>query len=72
MGNFRKLAELFRQDKVAGIKPERKIDAFMKAAAMEARETNLVTDYVLKIFGLDICADTIIGNETRRGISGGE
>ncbi|GMH30162.1 hypothetical protein Nepgr_032005 [Nepenthes gracilis] len=69
---FELLAELIRREKAAGIKPDPEIDAFMKATAMEGQETNLVTDYVLKILGLDICADTIIGNEMRRGISGGE
>lgn len=29
-------------------------------------------DLVLQILGLDICADTIVGNEMLRGISGGQ
>ncbi|CAH1438592.1 unnamed protein product [Lactuca virosa] len=32
----------------------------------------MVTDYVLKVFGLDICDDIMVGNEKRRGISGGQ
>ncbi|GMH30152.1 hypothetical protein Nepgr_031995 [Nepenthes gracilis] len=66
------LTELSRREKEAAIKPDPEIDAFMKATAMEGQETNLVTDYVLKILGLDICADTIVGDEMRRGISGGQ
>jgi hypothetical protein len=31
-----------------------------------------MTDYILKLLGLDICADTIVGNEMLRGISGGQ
>ncbi|KAF9596998.1 hypothetical protein IFM89_014712, partial [Coptis chinensis] len=66
------LTELSRREKEAGIKPDPEIDAFMKATAMAGQETSLVTDYVLKILGLDICADTIVGNDMRRGISGGQ
>ncbi|XP_027367782.1 pleiotropic drug resistance protein 2-like isoform X3 [Abrus precatorius] len=66
------LVELTRREKQAGIKPDPEIDAFMKATAMEGQETSLITDYVLKILGLEICADTLVGDEMRRGISGGE
>ncbi|XP_021846147.1 ABC transporter G family member 39 isoform X2 [Spinacia oleracea] len=66
------LAELSKREKQAGIKPDPEIDAFMKAIAMPGQETSLVTDYVLKILGLDICADIIVGNEMTRGISGGQ
>ncbi|XP_044473463.1 ABC transporter G family member 34-like isoform X2 [Mangifera indica] len=66
------LAELCRREKEAGIKPDPEIDAFMKATAVVGQETSLVTDYILKILGLDICADTIIGDNMRRGVSGGQ
>ncbi|GAB2255079.1 hypothetical protein Droror1_Dr00008857 [Drosera rotundifolia] len=66
------LAELSRREKEAAIKPDPEIDALMKATAMEGQETNIVTDYVIKILGLDICADIMIGDEMRRGISGGQ
>ncbi|XP_062082924.1 pleiotropic drug resistance protein 2-like [Humulus lupulus] len=66
------LVELSRREKAAGIKPDSEIDAFMKATAMEGQETSLITDYVLKILGLDICADIMVGDEMRRGISGGQ
>ncbi|KAK4593204.1 hypothetical protein RGQ29_017372 [Quercus rubra] len=66
------LTELSRREKEVGIKPDPEIDAFMKATAMAGQETSLVTDYVLKILGLDVCADIIVGDEMRRGISGGQ
>ncbi|XP_027104789.1 pleiotropic drug resistance protein 2 [Coffea arabica] len=69
---FDLLAELSRREKDAGIKPDPEIDAFMKATAVAGQESSLVTDYVLKILGLDICADIMVGNEMRRGISGGQ
>ncbi|KAM7522495.1 hypothetical protein LguiA_012397 [Lonicera macranthoides] len=69
---YEMLAELSRREKEAGIKPDPEIDAFMKATSMSGLETSLITDYVLKILGLDICADIMVGDEMRRGISGGQ
>ncbi|OMO49679.1 ABC-2 type transporter [Corchorus olitorius] len=66
------LKELSKREKEAGIKPDPEIDAFMKATAMAGQETSLITDYILKVLGLEICADTLVGDEMRRGISGGE
>ncbi|KAL1819090.1 hypothetical protein ACET3Z_013959 [Daucus carota] len=66
------LSELTRREKDAGIKPDAEIDAFMKATAMSGQHSSLVTDYVLKILGLDICADIMVGDVMRRGISGGQ
>ncbi|KAL3523635.1 hypothetical protein ACH5RR_016469 [Cinchona calisaya] len=66
------LAEMSRREKQAGIKPEPEIDAFMKSTAMAGQKTSLVTDYVLKILGIDICANTMVGDDMRRGISGGQ
>ncbi|KAG6414602.1 hypothetical protein SASPL_121975 [Salvia splendens] len=42
------------------------------AAATEGDEANVVTDYILKVLGLEICADTLVGDEMIRGISGGQ
>ncbi|OWM79107.1 hypothetical protein CDL15_Pgr003278 [Punica granatum] len=69
---YEMLAELSRREKDSGIKPDPEIDAFMKATAQAGQETSLVTDYILKILGLDICADIMVGDEMRRGISGGQ
>ncbi|KAL2539838.1 ABC transporter G family member 34 [Abeliophyllum distichum] len=66
------LAELSRREKDSGIKPDPEIDAFMKATAMAGQKSSLVTDYVLKILGLDICSDIMVGDDMRRGISGGQ
>ncbi|KAL6909620.1 hypothetical protein ACP4OV_001901 [Aristida adscensionis] len=69
---YEMLAELARRERDAGIKPDPEIDAFMKATAVQGQETNIVTDLMLKVLGLDICADIIIGDEMIRGISGGQ
>nr|GLL29394.1 pleiotropic drug resistance protein 3-like isoform X1 [Ipomoea trifida] len=66
------LVELIKMEKEAGIVPDQDIDIYMKAISMEGQKTNLQTDYILKILGLDVCADTIVGNAMRRGISGGQ
>ncbi|PPS12924.1 hypothetical protein GOBAR_AA07712 [Gossypium barbadense] len=69
---YEMLSELCRREKEVGIKPDPEIDAFMKATAVAGQETSLVTDYILKILGLDICADIMVGDDMRRGISGGQ
>ncbi|KAL4312829.1 hypothetical protein GQ457_01G039730 [Hibiscus cannabinus] len=66
------LAELSRREKQANIKPDPDIDVFMKAAATEGQEANVITDYILKVLGLEVCADTMVGDEMVRGISGGQ
>ncbi|RDX62108.1 ABC transporter G family member 39, partial [Mucuna pruriens] len=69
---YEMLEELLRREKQSGIKPDPEIDAFMKATAISGQKTNLQTDYVLKILGLDICVDTMVGDNMRRGVSGGQ
>ncbi|KAL0330265.1 UNVERIFIED_CONTAM: Pleiotropic drug resistance protein 1 [Sesamum radiatum] len=69
---YEMIAELLRREKEANIKPDPDIDIFMKAISIEGQEASVMTDYVLKILGLEICADTFVGNEMFRGISGGQ
>ncbi|KAJ8637684.1 hypothetical protein MRB53_011951 [Persea americana] len=66
------LAELSRREKEAKIKPDPDIDIFMKAASLEGQKESVVIDYVLKILGLEECADTMVGDQMVRGISGGQ
>ncbi|CAA0822386.1 ABC transporter G family member 36 [Striga hermonthica] len=66
------LSELARRERAAGIFPEAEVDLFMKATAMQGVESSLITDYTLRILGLDVCRDTIVGDEMIRGISGGQ
>ncbi|KAJ0984739.1 hypothetical protein J5N97_003095 [Dioscorea zingiberensis] len=42
----------------------------MTAISLERLERSLQTNYVLKIMGLDLCADIMVGDAIRRGISG--
>ncbi|XVF66041.1 hypothetical protein PTKIN_Ptkin10aG0002200 [Pterospermum kingtungense] len=66
------MKEVSRREKQAGIVPDPDTDAYMKAISVEGQESTLQTDYILKILGLDICADTMVGDAIRRGISGGQ
>ncbi|KAF5454239.1 hypothetical protein F2P56_023919 [Juglans regia] len=66
------MAEVSKREKEAGIVPDPDIDTYMKAISVEGLKGSLQTDYILKILGLDICADTLVGDAMRRGISGGQ
>ncbi|RDY03844.1 Pleiotropic drug resistance protein 1, partial [Mucuna pruriens] len=66
------LAEVSRREKEANITPDPDIDVYMKAVATEGQKANFITDYILRILGLEVCADTIMGNAMLRGISGGQ
>ncbi|KAG9452653.1 hypothetical protein H6P81_005557 [Aristolochia fimbriata] len=66
------LMELARREAAAKIKPDPDIDVYMKASSLEGQKENVITDYILKILGLDICADTMVGDQMIRGISGGQ
>ncbi|XP_061356268.1 pleiotropic drug resistance protein 1-like isoform X2 [Gastrolobium bilobum] len=70
--NYEMLTELLRREKEAKIKPDPDIDTYMKAAALEGQQASVVTDYILKILGLEVCADIMVGDGMIRGISGGQ
>ncbi|KAL0354739.1 UNVERIFIED_CONTAM: Pleiotropic drug resistance protein 1 [Sesamum radiatum] len=57
------LSELSRREKNANIKPDMDIDIFMKAVSTEGQEASIITDYVLKVLGLEVCADTLVGDQ---------
>ncbi|KAJ4714209.1 Pleiotropic drug resistance ABC transporter [Melia azedarach] len=69
---YEMLLELMRREKTANIEPDPDIDAFMKAAATEGQQANVLTNYILKVLGLEVCADTLVGDAMLRGISGGQ
>ncbi|WOK97977.1 hypothetical protein Cni_G06685 [Canna indica] len=66
------LTELARREKAENIKPDPDLDVFMKATSVKGQESRVITDYILKILGLETCADTMVGDEVMRGISGGQ
>ncbi|KAM0869667.1 hypothetical protein ACQ4PT_040497 [Festuca glaucescens] len=64
------LQELMKKERQLGIYPDPEVDLFMKATSVEGG--TLQTDYILRILGLDMCADVMVGDEMRTGISGGQ
>ncbi|XP_044361833.1 ABC transporter G family member 45-like [Triticum aestivum] len=50
---------------------EPNLDSFIKATTF-GEGTNLTMNYIIKILGLSECADILVGDEMRRGISGGQ
>jgi ABC-type multidrug transport system ATPase subunit/ABC-type multidrug transport system permease subunit len=66
------LEEVARREKENGIRPDRDVDTYMKATAMPGKKSSLAVEHILRMIGLDICADTVVGDEMRRGISGGQ
>ncbi|KAF7144769.1 hypothetical protein RHSIM_Rhsim04G0112900 [Rhododendron simsii] len=59
------LAKLSRREKEANIKPYPDLDVFLKAASLEGQKASV-------ILGLDVCADTMVGDDMFRGIFGGQ
>ncbi|XP_024516623.1 ABC transporter G family member 31 [Selaginella moellendorffii] len=66
------LTELVGREKERHIHPDPEIDAFMKAMAVKGKKHSMATDYMMKVLGLEVCADTLVGNEMLRGVSGGQ
>ncbi|XWS71977.1 hypothetical protein CRYUN_Cryun02cG0001100 [Craigia yunnanensis] len=69
---YEMLTELLRREKELNIRPDPYVDALMKASVLKGHKEEIVTDYVLKILGLEVCADTIVGDAMMRGVSGGQ
>ena len=59
-------------EKEHDIEPDWNVHAFQKAQAVEGQRSSVATEYMIRMLGLDICADTICGNHMMRGISGGQ
>uniref|UniRef100_A0ACD6A143 Uncharacterized protein n=1 Tax=Avena sativa TaxID=4498 RepID=A0ACD6A143_AVESA len=64
-------AELMKRESEANITPEQDIDMFMKEAA-NGSESDIMTNYIMQVLGLQICSNTLVGNDMARGISGGQ
>ncbi|KAL0028027.1 hypothetical protein WJX77_001480, partial [Trebouxia sp. C0004] len=66
------LQELQKKEKEMNVQPDWEIDAFTKAQIRTGKRHSIVTDLILKLLGLDVCADTLIGDDQIRGVSGGQ
>uniref|UniRef100_A0A8R7V2H0 ABC transporter domain-containing protein n=1 Tax=Triticum urartu TaxID=4572 RepID=A0A8R7V2H0_TRIUA len=68
---FEMLGEAIRRKKGVINKVDQDLDSFIKATTF-GEGSNLTTNYIIKILGLSECANTLVGDEMRRGISGGQ
>ncbi|PSR91810.1 ABC transporter G family member 32 like [Actinidia chinensis var. chinensis] len=66
------LWELLKREQQSRIIPDEDLDIFIKVLALGEQKTNLAVEYAMKILGLDVCADTLVGDEMLKGISGGQ
>ncbi|KAL3616200.1 ABC transporter G member 31 [Castilleja foliolosa] len=66
------MKDLTRLEAERNIRPRPEIDAYMKASSVGGKKHSVSTEYILKVLGLDICSDTLVGNEMLRGVSGGQ
>ncbi|KAH6765688.1 pleiotropic drug resistance 3 [Perilla frutescens var. hirtella] len=66
------MKDLTNLERERNIRPRPEIDAYMKASSVGGKKHSVSTDYILKILGLDVCSDTLVGNEMIRGVSGGQ
>ncbi|BDA47821.1 probable pleiotropic drug resistance protein 1 [Coccomyxa sp. Obi] len=66
------LRQLREAEKKGSIAPDPDVDAYLGATAVEGARHNPVTNYILRVLGLEVCADTAVGNNMIRGISGGQ
>lgn len=46
--------ELRRREKELGVEPDPEVDAFLKAEAVEGKRSNIVTDLILRVLGLEV------------------
>jgi len=51
--------ELRRREKELGIEPDPEVDALLKAVAVEGKRSNLSTDLMLRILGLEVSCSAV-------------
>ncbi|XP_076930284.1 ABC transporter G family member 39-like [Bidens hawaiensis] len=66
------LTNIMKDAKEKRIKLDQDIEAFISAMVVPGQDTSVITNYILKILGLERCADAMVGDQMIRGISGGE
>ena len=57
------LRELQAREKEMGKAPDPELDAFMKAEVLKGKRESIVTEYIIRILNLDVCAETLVGNQ---------
>ncbi|KAK9854778.1 hypothetical protein WJX84_010873, partial [Apatococcus fuscideae] len=73
IGAKSELLDLVRKrEQEQGIMPDWSVDAYMSNEVKPNQQESIVTELYLRLLGLDVCADTMVGNQMVRGISGGQ
>lgn len=49
------IQELRERERELGIVPDVDIDAFMKASNLRNKKQHIMTDYILRLLGLEVC-----------------
>ena len=55
-----------------GLEADQKLADFMAAEARKGEPSNIRTEFLLRVLGLDICGDTEVGNALRPACSPGQ
>jgi hypothetical protein len=66
------MAELRAREKRVDVEVDWALDVFMKACSVAGKRESIITDYVLRLLDLELCQDTLVGNDWFRGVSGGQ
>lgn len=48
------MAELRRREKEGGLEPDWEVEPFMQASALRNRRQHIMTDYMLRLLGLEV------------------
>lgn len=48
------------------------LNCIIQASSVAGAKHSVSTDYYMKVLGLDVCSDTVVGNDMLRGVSGGQ
>ncbi len=51
--------ELRKREKEQGLEPDWEIDHFMKASAARGKRHSIMTDYVMRMLGLEVCHSSL-------------
>lgn len=61
-----------RREEELGVEVDWSVDALLQSQALTGAQESVATEFMIHMLGLDICANTIIGNAMKRGVSGGQ
>ena len=66
------LAEVRKREAEAGLEVDPEVDAFMGAEVLEGEPVSIRTEFIVRMLGLGICADTQVGNALKPACSPGQ